>query len=195
MIDLCDSSYGLDICTELDDACKDVHNYYKKSYAKEIKKIYEATKDKAVKYLLIAIMEEVEGNVECIKNYKKAVKHGCKIALYKLALLYEGQDLCRTKARIVPYDSKKALNYYFEYYKENCELNAFAEIYFDSNYVSASCSEFMDMYDELNTEKNKLKRENKMLKKRITELEYMPGGVGYDESKKHFDTLVRENMK
>lgn len=154
----------------------------------------ENISDIGLKYLLHAIIEESHGGLNCIELYDLSSKNDCTIALYKLARLYD-------EGRMFTVDVNKSVYYYYLYYNKIDDLESFCE--FNSTMREPKlCRIFMDTYiavidenKELYEQNKKQKEINDKLRERITELEYMPNGVGYNECKKHFETLVKDNSK
>lgn len=186
--DVYDECSEYDFIDILDECSKYVCKYEEEEYFKEIENI----SNKGLKYLLQAIFEEIDGNINCLKTYKKSAKNGCDIALFVIARLYDG-------GKIFMVDVNKSTQYYYLYYKKRDDIESFTET-IGVMRDPKLCRQFMDTYCDMVDENKKLAQLNKIyiehiqkLQERITELEYMPGGVGYDESKKHFETLAQNN--
>jgi len=182
----------------LDEHHNYICDYDKKEYLKEIENI----QDVGLKYLLHAIIEEVMGSINCAKLYKLASKNDCTIALNKLARLYDGGDMFR-------YDVGKATYYYYLYHKKINDMTAFNDSCWLNDGNDEAVSEFMESYCGLISQNNELHKQCnlqtsiiqkqrddiKKLKERITELEYTPNGVGYNECKEHFDSLIEKKLE
>jgi hypothetical protein len=93
-------------------------------------------------------------------------------------------------------DVNKSMYYYYLYYNKINDLETFCERTV-TMHVPKLCRIFMDTYcavidenKELCEQNKKQKEINDKLRERITELEYMPNGVGYKECKTHFESLA-----
>ena len=146
--------------------------------------------DKAIKYYKLAVdngvsdamnnlgyLYEIEKHDlnEAIKYYKMAIENGSNVAMFNLGHLYQNEP------------DKIDLIEAIKYYKMaivNGNVNAkkkILEIYnLDSKYL----------VDDI-LENHELKKQNEKQKEYITELEFMPGGVGYEECKQHFKSLIQ----
>jgi len=174
----------------LDEHHNYICDYDKKEYLKEIENI----QDIGLKYLLHAIIEEAMGSINCAELYELASKNDCTIALNKLARLYDGKNMFEC-------DVGKTMCYYYLYYKKINDMPAFIDsCWLDIN--NEAVSEFMESHSNLisqNTEQIKIIQKQhddiEKMKERITELEFMPNGVGYNECKEHFDSLIEKKLE
>jgi hypothetical protein len=153
----------------------------------------ENISDIGLKYLLHAIIEESQFNLICIELYELSSKNDCIIALYKLARLYDD-------GMIITVDVNKSLYYYYQYYNKINDLETFIETINVMRDIN-QCKIFMNTYCAVMDENKELYEQNKIqkeindkLREYITELEYMPNGVGYNECKAHFKTLAKEKL-
>jgi hypothetical protein len=181
----CSGTEFIDILEECD---KYVCQYDEEEYLKEIENI----SDVGLKYLLHAIIDESQGDINCIELYELASKNNCTVALYKLARLYD-------ESKMFAIDVNKSTYYYYMYYNKINNLGTFCEM-LNVMREPKLCRIFMDKYHAIKVENDELRKQcsllttsNKKLQERITELEYMPNGVGYNNCKKHFESLVKKN--
>lgn len=181
-------------CNEYDEYLLDCE---KDEYLKEIEDVL----DIGLKYLLHAIFEEIQGEINCIELYESAIKNDCIIALYKLARLYDG-------SKGFVNDVNQSIYYYYKYYKATNNLGTFIDtvnIMHDNKIYETFIDTYCNIIDNRNelyevckvhiAKINKLQKRIMELEQRVTELEYMPNGDGYNKCKNHFETLVRVHSK
>lgn len=167
---------------------KYVRNFDKKEYLNKIENI----SDVGLKYLLRAILVESGHNKYCLELYELSAKNGCIIAYWKMAQLYDNNEM-------FDYDVGKSLYYNYMYYKKTDNLETFVKMLRGDLRESHYCEEFMDGYCSMKTKIDVLQKQNseqadiiKKLQEHITELEYAPGGIGYEESKNHFENITKK---
>jgi hypothetical protein len=156
-------------------------NYDKDKFLTETGNIY----DVGLKYLLHAIIEEANCSHSCFELYELSSENSCDIALFKLGKMYEDGGMKEI-------DICKSIRYYYAYYKRINDLETFME---SINIMRDAelCEIFMDSYCGIDKVQKQIDEQTMLiskLRKRIIELEYMPNGVGYNECKKHFESLV-----
>jgi len=171
-------------------------NCNEEEYLKQIETIH----DVGLKYLLQAVIEEATHSTGCLKLYELASKNDCTLALYKLARLYD-------EGKMFKVDVIKIIYYYYQYYKKIGDVRKFIDISCGLWRNQDKLKLFMESYCDLISQNNeshnqcniqislnnKLQNDIVKLKERITELEYAPDGIGYNECKEHFNMLAEKS--
>lgn len=134
--------------------------------------------------ILHGFIEEALGNYDnaLITFHTDALTYG-KLYGY-LAYLYENN-------MFVLNDDAKFFEYSCEFHKSIDDLQSFIrDLDIRESYDSTNLCNFIRHAIIWKTQNELLDNENKQLRERIIELEYAPGGVGYQETKEHFENLV-----
>ena len=182
-----------------------------------IRKKYEEEPENHVNLNLMGIVNKFIGNIdEAIKYYKMAIDKGNTYAIGNLAYVYHKEQEKKDLNEAIKYykmaidkglpDSMNNLGvlYHYELAKQDFdEAIKYYKMAFDNGFIFALdeiinilmgnkelLKKYMTLFWKLETEKSKLETENSKLEEYITELEYMPGGVGYNEAKEHFESYL-----
>lgn len=134
--------------------------------------------------ILHGFIEEALGNYDnaLIIFHTDALTYG-KLYGY-LAYLYEYNIF-------VLNDDAKFFEYSCEFHKYIDDLQSFIrDLDIRESYDSTNLCNFIKQSLDWKNQNKQLIEENKQLRERIIELEYAPGGVGYQETKDHFEKLV-----
>jgi len=175
--------FGVDIPSKIDD----LNDYETPDLCYLLKKCSEDLTNSKNLILSGLIYESIYKTKKAIKFYKQARELEDPYAYYLLAILYD----CGAK---ITQNEPKGIGFYLEFYNRTESLDEFYDSYDKDQLTNAYLTLYKNNKEskQILKENKQLQKENEKLKEYITELQYMPNGVGYMKAKEHFETLVQK---